>query len=141
MSLESYIMEHKFVRKTSRLKFWEKNTTQFINWEQQFDNYIGVNKEIERTQNETYDGINFSEITTVKLFTHHWYYSDRITNYEFIQDSYIDLLAHLGGLSKSLFFIFGLIGIAFNKRKVVGKNIRNLYFYNDSSNNQNNEDV
>ena len=87
------------------------------------------------------DIINFNDITTVKLFTHHWYYSDRITNYELFQDSYIDLLAQLGGLSRSLFFIFGLIGIAFNKRKVVGKNIRNLYFFNDTSNNPLNEDV
>ena len=41
---------------------------------------------------------------------------------------FVEILANIGGLAKALIIIFGLLVIANNDRKVIGKNIRNLYF-------------
>ena len=54
--------------------------------------------------------------------------SDKVVNYSFKPTQFVEILSNIGGLSKSLIFIFGLIGIANNERKVIGKSIRNLYF-------------
>ena len=47
---------------------------------------------------------------------------------------FVEILSNIGGISKSLIFLFGLLGIANNERKVIGKSIRNLYFVSDKNN-------
>ena len=66
------------------------------------------------------------------LYSYDWYFSNEKTEYEFLQEEFIFLLASIGGFSRSVMFIFGMLGFAINDRKVIAKHIRNLYFVNDT---------
>ena len=79
-------------------------------------------------KNETEDGSQFFEEEIKTLYSKVYILSENKVNYSFEFPIYTDILAKIGGLSKSLFFILGIIGIANNERKLIGKNIRNLYF-------------
>ena len=71
------------------------------------------------------------------LHSHDWYFSNKQTDYEFWQGEIIFLFASVGGFSQSVMFIFGMLGLATNNRKVIAKHIRNLYFVNDTIHNSN----
>ena len=64
-----------------------------------------------------------------------FFLSNRRVCYYFIEDDYLTVLAHFGGLLSSFSIVFTLIGKTINFRLLLAKTIETLYYVDEKANN------
>jgi len=88
-------------------------------------------KSIITTELSSYDGSEYFELQKTILYDSNFFLSDELIFHRRIAYNILDLLSEFGGLVGIIFSIIGSIGTNMNYNFIVGKFIKEFYYYND----------